>query len=447
MKRTFSFFLFSFIILSFSADAQYRRIITYAGAGGSGDYGGDGFAASGALFNGPEQIALDATGNLFVVDFYNNRVRKVNKSNGTIVNFAGSGRQGYTGDGSASTSADISPIGVAADPRGNVYISDYGHSVVRKVNKLGIISTYAGGNGWGYSGDGGLAVRAKMQLPFGLATDRKSNLYIADAGNHVVRKVDTFGRISTVAGSGIPGYSGDGLAATDAQIDSPYALAVDRTGNLYIADHNNNVIRMVDPSGVIYTIAGTGAVGWTGDGGQAVNATFHYPTGVAVDTLGKVYIADSYNNVVRMIDTSGNISTIAGNSWAGFGGDLGDALGANLFHPYGIAVDTFGSVYVGDANNQRVRKIYIITLGVNDIEHNSGIEVFPNPASRELNVSGLTVSDKICIYDAAGRLLSSWTSSGDKNQVFDIESFATGIYMFTVYDAAGNKKAMMQMVK
>ncbi len=446
MKRTFSLFFFTFLILSLSASAQYRRIVTFAGAGGTGGYGGDGFAATGALLNGPEGLALDKLGNLFIVDYYNSRVRKV-KKDGTMVTFAGSGFGGYSGDGSDATSANIDPIGVAADPRGNVYIADYGYSVIRKVNTVGIISTYAGGNGWGYTGDGGLAIHAKLMLPFGLCTDKRSTLYVADGANHVIRMIDTFGHISTIAGNGTPGYSGDGFAATDAQLDSPYAVAMDKWGDLYIADHNNNVIRMVDPSGMIYTIAGTGTVGYSGDNGPAVSATLHYPTSVAVDTQGNVFIADSYNNVIREVDTLGKITTFAGNGWPGFGGDLGNPLGANLYHPYGLAIDTFGSVYISDANNQRVRKVYVTSLGVSNFETNSGIKAFPDPFENELNVSGLQRGDKVTLCDMTGRQVNFWTASSENDQAYSLGELSSGIYLLQVCDELGNKKATIKVVK
>ena len=239
-----------------------------------------------------------------------------------------------------------------------------------------------------------------------------------------------------------------GFPAVDAQLDSPYAVAVDRNGVLYIADHQNNVIRMVDLTGNIYTIAGTGALGYTGDGGLAVTATFNYPTGIAVDTFGNIYISDSYNNAIRMIDTAKNINLFAGNTYPGFGGDLGGPLGANLYHPYGVDVDAYGSVFIADVNNQRIRKVYITTVGINDVNSSREVEAYPNPFVHEIVVSGLVMSDKVCVYDLAGRAVGeTWTASNDGEETFKINDLAPGMYLLRVSDAAGNTKATIKMTK
>ncbi len=447
MKRIFSLFFFTLSILSFNADAQYRKIITIAGTGGTGGYGGDGFIATAGVLNGPHNVAVDKMGNVYIVDYFNFRVRKI-KTSGQIVTFAGSGITGNDGDGTAATNAKMNPQGVAADIRGNIFISDNVHNVIRRVNSIGIISTYAGTGAAGYSGDGFAATSAKLNAPFGLACDKKGNLYFADAGNHVVRMIDTFGKITTVAGAGSPGYTGDGLSALTATLDSPYAVAVARTGELYIADHNNNVVRYVDVAGDIHTFAGTGTVAYSGDAGLAVNATFKYPTGVAVDTAGNVYISDSYNNVIREVDNTGTINTIVGNSWPGFGGDLGGALGANLFHPYGVAVDTFGSIYIADANNQRVRKVYFTTVGINDVVAANGMDVFPNPFTDNITIAGLQKNDKVCLFDLVGRPVSEvWTIATDGQQTFSVNNIAKGIYLLQICDAAGNKRNTVKMIK
>ena len=448
MKRTFSLLFLGLVCLSFSADAQYREIRTLAGSGGTGGYGGDGYAATGAIFNGPRFVTVDITGNVFITDYFNARVRKV-ETNGTIVDFAGNGIMGYSGDGSAAPAGELFPLGIANDRKGNVYISDPSRNNIRKVNTLGILSTFAGNGAMGYSGDTGPALSASFDAPFGMTFDKSGNLYIADAGNHVIRMIDTFGIITTVAGDGVPGYLGDGLAATNARLDSPYAVAVDNSGNLYIADHNNNVIRKVDNTGTIYTIAGTyGIAGYSGDGGTSLLSTINYPTGVAVDTAGQLYISDSYNNVIRMINTLGDISTVVGNGWAGFGGDLGAPLGANLFHPHGVAVDTFGSIYIVDANNQRVRKVYTTSLGVHDIVNITDNDVYPNPSVNEVTVSGLLKSEKVGIYDLTGRAVTElWTIAHDGRQSFNISNLAPGMYILKVFAAEGNNKSAVTVVK
>ncbi len=422
-----------------------------AGTGGTGGYFGDGYTSTDALLHGPEAVAVDKAGNVYIVDHHNARVRKVFKSTGIIVTFAGNGTGGNNGDGSAATSAEIDPTGVAADMRGNVFISDANFGVVRKVNKLGIISRYAGVGTYGYSGNGGPATSAKLAAPSGLCTDAASNLYICDAANHVIRKVDTFGVITTVAGNDTAGYSGDGSLAIHASLDSPYAVAVDRLGNVYIADHNNNVIRMVDAAtGIIGTIAGTaGVYGYTGDNGPATAATLNSPCGIAVDTSYNVFISDADNNVIRKIDNmTGVISTTIGNGFAGFGGDLGDPLGANLYHPYGIANDTFGTIYIADASNQRVRKVYNTTVGVHEVANNAGIEVYPNPIANEINVSGLSSNDKVQVYDLLGKAVSAvWAVTTNGSQTFTVGNLAAGVYVLQVTDSEGNKKATIKLAK
>ena len=450
MSRTFSLLLFALFFLSVSANAQFRRIITFAGSGGTGGYAGDGLSATGALFHGPEAISLDKAGNTYIVDFYNARVRKI-KTTGQIVNFAGTGVIGHAGDGSASTSAQLDPQGVAADWRGNVFISDPIYNIIRKVNTLGIISTYAGNPtaGYAYTGDGGPATAAKLAAPTGMICDKKSSLYFADGANNVIRKIDSFGTITTVAGVGTAGYSGDGLMATDAELDSPYAVAVDKFGDLFIADYKNNVIRMVDAvTGLISTYAGTGTVGYAGDGAPAVAASLNYPTGVAVDTALNIYISDSYNNVIRMVDASGTISTVAGNGSAGFGGDLGDPLGANLFHPYGIAVDTFGSIFIADANNQRIRKVYFTTVGVDDVALNQALIVFPNPVADKITIANLRQAEKACIYDLTGRAVTPMLQAAkDGDQEIAVNTLSKGVYLLQVWDADGNKKGIVKLIK
>ena len=448
MKRIFSLFFFALTILSFNADAQYRRIVSLAGTGGIGGYGGDGFSSTGATFNSPQDVALDKSGNVYIVDFNNYRVRKIKKSTGMIQTFAGNGTYGYTGDNTDATTAELCPRGVAADFRGNVFISDAVHHVIRRVNTLGIISTYAGTGAAGYTRDGFAATTAKLNTPFGITCDKSGNLYIADAGNHAIRMVDTFGVISTVAGTGLPGLPASGIPAISTPLDSPYAVAVSGKGELFIADHQNNVVRKVDLLGDIYTFAGTGVVGYAGDGGLAVAASLNYPKGVAVDSEGNVYIADSYNNVIRMVDTFLKVSTFAGNSFAGFGGDLGSPTGANLFHPHGVAVDSFGSVYIADVNNQRIRKVYITTLGVDDVTNASDIAAYPNPFSNTISVSGLNKADKVCLYDLVGKPVSeTWTVKGAGEQAFEIGDLAQGMYFLQVNDANGNKKTTIKMIR
>ena len=329
-------------------------ITTFAGTGTVG-YNGDGGPASAAWLNRPYGVAVDGSGNLYIADTFNQRIRKVDTA-GVITTFAGTGTTGYSGDGSAATAARISgPNGVAVDGSGNIYIADTFNYRVRKVDTAGVITTVAGTGTAGYSGDGSAATAARISGPNGVAVDGSGNIYASDASNNRIRKVDAAtGNISTAAGGG---SIGDGGAAVSARLNFPYGAALDRAGNIYIADTDNQRIRKVDTAGVITTVAGTGTDGDGGDGGPAASAQLNYPRSVALDAAGNLYIADRDNHRIRKVDTAGNISTAAGTGTPGRGGDGGPADAAQLRFPSGAALDTAGNIYIADTFNQRIRKV------------------------------------------------------------------------------------------
>jgi sugar lactone lactonase YvrE len=340
-------------------------ISTLAGTGGAGYSGDNGAAASAQIF-GPSSIAVDQAGNVYVVDAGNYVVRKVD-AQGVIRAFAGD----TTGDnkcgGGAPTQVGLdTPQGVAVDSTGNVYIADPGCAMVFEVDVTGkTLTTVAGGATANLTGDGGPATQTLLQYPVAVAADGAGTVYIADSGANTVRTVDRGGLIHTLAGNGNADYTGDGGAARSAALSSPEGIAVDRAGNVYIADFGNNVIRQVDTSGVIHTFAGNGTAGYAGDEGPAASAQLLSPQGVAVDNYGSVYIADTGNNVIRNVDSSHTIHTFAGNGTGGFGGDGGPAAAGQLAQPAGVTEsDAFphpevGSVvlYVADTVNNRVREI------------------------------------------------------------------------------------------
>ncbi len=413
-------------------------------------YNGDGLVATSAQLNLPRGVVLDPNGNVYIADTQNHRVRVVNTA-GVINTFAGDGIQGFTGDGGLATLAEIgNPRGLAYR-QGTIYILPAGSSRIRTVvistniintylgsffgydgdnnpllstelsggtaeifNKTGslvftdsfnarvrmvagtVVQTLAGG----FVGDGGPGTGATLVQPEDVAFDKAGNYYIADAGGNRIRKVDSTGTISTVAGTGVTGYTGDGGTATTARLSYPGGVAVDGTGNIFVSDTNNNVIRKIDTTGTINTfstnanfsglwnmatdaagnvyvadlgtcviwkvnssgvataVAGTIFVcGYAGDGGLATSAQLNSPLGIAVDKAGNLYIGDSGNNRVRKVNTRGLISTITGDGNCGFTGDGGLATAAEVCFPEGMAVDTLGNVYLADAGNARVREI------------------------------------------------------------------------------------------
>ena len=249
------------------------------------------------------------------------------------------------------------PRGVAVDAAGNVYIVDTLNVRIRKVDTAGVITTFAGTGAPGDTGDTGQATAAQVNAPFGIAVDGAGNVYIADTFNHRIRKVDTAGVITTFAGTGAAGDTGDTGQATAAELNLPFDVDVDAAGNVYIADTGNSRIRKVDTAGVITTFAGTGVATFGGDSGQATAAQLNGPTGVAAGPAGNVYIADSGNDRVRKVDAGGVITTVAGTGVPGFSGDTGQATAAQLDEPSGVAVDAAGNVYIADFNNSRVRKV------------------------------------------------------------------------------------------
>jgi len=335
------------------ADSQNNRIrkvssgtiATFAG-NGTGGYSGDAGAAASAELRNPYTVALDSSGNLYIADTSNNVIRMVNTS-GIITTVAGNGLEGYSGDGGPATSAQIfNPAGVAVDSFGNLFIADTRENRIRMVNTSGIISTVAGNGAVGSGGDGGPATSAQLYHPAGIAVDGSGNLYIADSNNQRIRKVNASGIITTIAGNGVVGYNCNNGVATSLGLHDPTGVAVDGSGNLYIADSGNQCVRKVNSSGAMTTVAGNGVASYSGDGGPAASAGLSSPTGVAVDASGNLYIADYVNNRIRVV-SSGTITTVAGNGTAGFSGDGGSAVSAQLYNPTGVAVAPAPSPLVG----------------------------------------------------------------------------------------------------
>ena len=360
-KNRNSFFTFCIaIFLSGSAVAQ--NINTIAGTGVPGT-SIDGIPATAAALNGPSPIFFDGGGNMYFGDALNNCIKKVNTS-GIITTIAGMGAAGFGGDGGPATAAHLNnPSGIAIDRSGNIYISDEGNQRVRMINTSGIITTIAGNGFTGYSGDGGLASSPSTEFhnPYGLSFDSFGNLYIADQYNHRVRKIDhTTGIISSVVGNGTSGYLGDGVAASTTEISFPNYVYVDPANNLFITDNGNHRIRKVNTSGIINTIAGNGIGGYSGDGVAATATEIFFPAGLKTDATGNLLFCDYSNNRVRKVNTAGIISTIAGNGILGYGGDGGPATSAStqFNQPLDLAINAFGDIALTDYGNNRVRLIW-----------------------------------------------------------------------------------------
>jgi large repetitive protein len=322
----------------------------------------DGVPATAASIFLPMGEVADAAGNVYISDSSNNRIRRVDAATSLISTVAGNGAAGFLGDGGPAINAEVSnPSSLALDGAGNLYIADSSNSAIRMINAAtGIITTVAGMGGQpGYSGDGGAATSAKLGQPNGLVLDVAGNIYIADTNNNAIREVVVAtGIITTIAGTSAPGYGGDNGLATAAQFNTPWGLAMGGDGSLYIADLNNNRIRKIDPSGMITTAVGNGGVAFVGDGGPPQAAGLNNPAAVAVDVSGNIYVADSGNDRIRKVTLSTNtINTIAGNGGTAFAGDGLNSDQMAMYAPYSLFIDGLGNLYVGDLFHNRIRVI------------------------------------------------------------------------------------------
>ncbi|MBI4854996.1 MAG: Ig-like domain-containing protein [Acidobacteria bacterium] len=340
-------------------DAATNFISSIAGIG-SRSSGGDGLPAFQANLSNATDLALDKQGDIFIADPDNYRIRRIMRSSGIIDTVAGFGVPGYNGDNIIATMASLDdPTSVAVDGQGNFFIADSGNNRIRKVDiASGLISTIAGNGTDGFSGDGGLATRAMLNQPTAIIFDSQGNLFIADSGNNRVRRIDTRGLITTVAGNGMASFSGDNALAFNASLNFPSSLVLDSMGNLLIADTGNNRVRRVDVRGVITTIVGNGIVGANGDGALAINASLNSPFGLTLDAQGNLFIADSGNNKIRQVDVNTKIiRSVAGSGLRGYIGDARVATSANLNSPKSVAIDSSGNLLIADTGNTAIRVV------------------------------------------------------------------------------------------
>jgi uncharacterized protein (TIGR03437 family) len=431
-----------------------QLIATYLGNGTNTPFQNNQPAISTSLLD-PAGMALDSSGALYVADFLANRVLKVDPQTFLAMNIAGTG---VAGDASENSQANTSPLrnpgGVAVDAAHNVYVSDTGNFKVRKIASSGIIATFAGNGQTGFSGDSGLASAASLNAAFGLAIDSKSNVFIADRDNFRLRRVDASLRISTVAGNGTS--FDNGVSATGLLLFQPTGVNVASDGSLMISDSGSDVVRRVRSDGLSFTVAGNGGHGYGGDGGLATSAEFSTPSNVAFDSVGNLYIADTDNHVIREVDTTGVVTTVAGNGTPGYNGDTIPATQASLNRPTSIAIDTAGIMYIADSGNHKIRRVSggVITtiagtgqpsfFGENVAASTAALN---NPSSLAFDANGnLLIADTLnncvrrislpamIITTVAGRGQVSGTAADGGNA----RTASLGLVLGVAGDAAGN---------
>jgi len=436
MKRIAAILLFS--CACFLSQAQENFITTVAGNGTS-VYSGDGGQATNASFVYPECICSDHFGNIYVADVLGNRIRKIVLSTGIITTVAGNGTCGTLGDGGPATDAILCNVqGICSDTSGDIYFGDgdNSHPRIRKVtSSTGIITTIAGNGIYGHRGDGGPATDAEFEYPTGLLMDKNGELYVADIGSNTVRKISLTGIITNIAGNGTAAYSGDNGPAISAGLNEPCEVGLDSYGNIIITDYLNNCLRKVDATtNVITTICGNGLPGYTGDGGPASNAKLNEPYGIYVDKNDNIIFSDCNNAAIREIESStGIINTVAGCGAAGFSGDGGPAIDADI-QPADVCLDSFGNMYIADFLNYRIRKVYNPVLAVKSPRGSlKEIDAFPNPAHNLLFIENAKDND-ITVFNVIGQEVYKGVISSN-TETIDISGFANGMYVIRFVDA------------
>ena len=430
MKKRLSIIIFLLPIIT------HAQIITlFAGGGTSGL--GDGGLATSAQVPDPVGGTFDRYGNYYCAEGDANRIRKVNNVN-IITTIAGNGAGGFTQDSIEATDAELNlPWAVKIDSADNVYICDGGNNRVRKVDAItGVITTFAGTGVAGYGGDNGSATTALLNDPQDICFDKQGNLYIADQSNNRIRKIDMSGVITTIAGTGTPGFTGDNAAATAAELRSPQGLAIDDTGNLYIA--GGNVVRKVNTSGIITTVAGVdGMFVYSGDGIPATNAPM-YPIKIAIDPLGQLIIADYSNDRVFRVDLTGIIYTIAGNGIAGHSGDNGPATDAEFDYPAGLTFDSCGNLYITDVGGGgRIRKVSLNPAcwpeAVENTIKTTAVNIYPNPTYSTITITAPTLINNVTITNMLSQQVYAHSYSTSKAEI-DVSNLPQGVYTVRVND-------------
>jgi sugar lactone lactonase YvrE len=406
-----------FCLLLFSINSFGQNVTSFAGSGLEGSVDGTSSIAS---FSYPKGIVLDVVGDLYIADEGNYKVRKMSAS-GAVNTYAGNGTLGGV-DGINTVASFSNPTGVAIDSSGNVYVADVGNNKIRKISATGIVTTFAGSGVQGFAD--GTSDTASFYYPHSIAVDASGNIFVADTFNHRIRKITSAGIVTTFAGNGSAGDI-DGLG-TAASFRFPQGIAVDPSGIIYVADTYNHKIRKISPLGVVTTLAGSGSNG-AGNGIGTV-ASFSYPEGVAIDSNGNVYVTDTNNHKIRKISPTEVVTTFAGNGL--IGSTDGNGINASFYFPSGITVDSIGNVYVGDNGNHKIRKITLNDLTVDDLTTKKSKLIYPNPVQNMLHINSEIETSKIDIYSNDGRLVK--TTSLNKH--IDVSNLAKGYYVVVITD-------------
>lgn len=433
------------LLIVFCLRGNAQIITTVAGNGyDTGSEGGDtgnGGLATNAELNEPYAVGVDAFGNIYIPDYALGYLRKVN-TNGIITAFAGIGISAHSGDGGQATAAGIgTAMAITTDIIGNVYFveQDTGY-YIRKISTNGTITTIGGNGSNVYSGDNGAATNAGLGYSLGIAIDNVGNLYISDITHHRIRMINTNGIISTIAGTGTAGYTGDGGIAINAELNGPGGIAIANSTSetspspcIYFTDMNNNRIRMISANGIISTVGGTGTAGYSGDGGNATSAMLKSPAGLCTDNNGNIYVADNNNNRVRMITTNGMISTIAGNGIQGYTGDGGLAINAELYGAVGIAMNPDGNLFIADPWDNVIREIIgAAPAGIRTYNTlNADFSIYPNPTGLVIHVqvSGIIEQSTVIeVTDVLGNTVIPHAAFNTPHSTLDVSGLPPGIY-------------------
>jgi hypothetical protein len=422
-------------------------------------YSGDNGLAIKAKLNSPDGICLDKWNNLYIADGGNNRIRKINLATGIITTVAGNGTAtsagGFSGDGGIATNAKLwIPVDVSIDTVGNVYIADADNHRIRKIAvSTGIITTVAGSGPIGFgmggnSGDGGPATNATLNDPAGIYVDKYGDIYIADIDNNNIRKVTvSTGNISTVAGTGVMGYSGNGGPATNAELYNPAQIYTDSICNIFFTELTSSVVcKVTILTGIITTIAGIGVQGYSGDNGPATNAKLNQPYGIYIDEQQNIFIAEYGNGTIRKINAlTGIITTVAGTGTPGYSGDSGPATNAQLT-PEDLCFDKYGTMYIADFGNDRIRRINDTALRVGILNLSKAeLKIYPNPTTGDVTIENAKGSEVI-MYDVVGKMVNKKVMTSNKEEM-NIEDLPNGMYMIQVVDETTGIRTIRKIVK